>query len=1033
MKKKYSHYRYLVLIPLMLYLRIASAQDSNSNKILVSGTVTDEQGEALIGVTVLLKGTMLGTTTDIEGNYSLKAPIDATITFSYVGFQNIEIPIDGQTEINTSLIMDTDALDEIVVVGTSLKKSDLTGSVVSVNSKTLEERPVTNINDALQGRAAGVFIQNNPTPGGYASIRIRGNNSIQYGGNPIFVVDGIIMDNDFNLINLNDVASINVLKDASATALYGSRGANGVVVVTTKKGKKGEGQLNYKTWVGFSSFINEDLTLGASDMYQLRIDALANSSIAANYFSQYPNAPKEEFINSQLIGDNSAWFADYERNSMEQGRSYDWLREVSRDQAVQQNHSASFSGGSENSSFFASFGYIDEEGLIENSSSQRITGRLNVEQSVKSNLKVGSNTAFTRLENQEVDGSVFSVARAANPLLPIGQYGDTLFLAWGDNWDINSENPLNSLNIRKDRIVNKFSSSNYIDYSPIPGLSMRTTFAVDISNQEYYEYTPRGIQQALRDSYLGRAIHNFDKTTYYQWDNSISYKSSFGKHNYTVLLATSLSRDEFNYTNLSARDFPTDNFSYYDLGGAFDKPNFNLGSDFSAATLMSYLARVNYNFDNKYFVTATARYDGSSKFAEGYKWGLFPSLALSWDMTSEGFMQSQSFFDMLKLRAGYGSVGNQTIPNFAFLSLYRPAFANETVSFNSTGLRGTEALTWESQRQLNVGIDLSMLNSRVQFTAEYFNIVNSNLLMRRTLSTLTGYNEAIENIGELTNRGFELSASAILVDKSNFKWDISANLSRDQNRVTQLFQDVDAIFNFGGFTGTEIQRTGNLFLGESLNSIYMWEFDRIIQPEDMEYVNSLQLPGKTLRPGDILPRDQQAPGEPGHGIIDEDDRVIVGTQDPKFYGGFSSRASWKGLSLNTVFTYSYGAKRISGFYEQLMAGTGFGPAHNDMLNRWSPTNTDTNIPRATYDNAARFTAGETSWGIQDASFVRLATITLSYTLPKLITNTVGVGNARIYASGNNLVTWTKYKGYDPENGDFYPTSRMLVFGADISF
>lgn len=1025
--------RNLILLLLMFCEQIVLAQATPAGEHTVTGRITDEQNEPLIGVTILLEGTSIGTYSDIDGFYSITVPEDGILVFSYVGFKGQKVEVNGRSKIDCSMLADLEALEEVVVVGVSLKKGDLTGSVVNIKAETLSERPVNNINDALQGRAAGVFIQNNPTPGGYSSIRIRGFNSIQYGGNPIFVVDGIIMDNDFNLINLNDVASINVLKDASATALYGSRGANGVVVVTTKKGKKGDGQISLKSWVGVSTFTNEDLTLGAQDMYHLRIDALANSSVAEDYFRKFPNAPREEFVSSQLTGLNSPWFAQYERETVEQGKSYDWLDEVSRRRSVQQNHSLTFSGGTETGSFYASFGYIDEEGLILNSSNNRLTGRLNVEQNVKNNFKVGSNTAYTRSISQEVDGSVFNIARGVNPLLPIDRYRDTLFLAWGNNWDINVENPLNSLRIQKDRIISKLSTSNYIDYSPIQNLNIRSTVALDISSQEYYEYTPRDIQQARRDSYLGRAIHNFDKTNYYQWDNSISYKSDFGKNNYAVLFSTSISRDVFNYTNVSARNFPTDDFSYYDLGGAFDKPNFNLGSDFSAASLMSYLARVNYNFDNRYFATITTRYDGSSKFAKGFRWGLFPSIALSWDVTSERFMRSQSFFDLTKIRLGYGSVGNQSIPNFAYLSLYRPTFSNESVSYNSIGLRGTEGLTWESQKQLNVGMDLSFLESRVQFTTEYFNIENSNLLMRRTLSTLTGYSAAIENIGELTNNGLEFSLSAVLLNQSDFKWDVSANLSSDRNKVTKLFEDVDAIFNFGGFTGTEIQRTGNLFIGESLNAIYMWEFDRIIQPEDMDYVNSLQLPGKTLRPGDLLPKDQQAPGEVGHGIIDEDDRVIIGTQDPKFYGGFSSMILWKGFSINTVFTYSYGAKRISGFYEQLMSGTGFGPAHTDMLDRWTPTNTDTNIPRATYDNAARFTSGETSWAIQDASFIRLATASVSYTIPKQISQALGLVSMRIYSSANNLITWTKYKGYDPENGDFYPTARMLVFGADFNF
>jgi TonB-dependent starch-binding outer membrane protein SusC len=1034
MKKKYSRFTlvFTSFLLLLVSFQSAIAQDESNGFLNVKGVVTDSKGLSIIGANVNVKGAKLGVVTDFDGKYSIKAPSDGLLVFSFVGFKTIEIPINSKKEINTVLQEDSATLDEVVVVGVKMKKSDLTGAVVNIKEKTLKERPVTSINDALQGRAAGVFVQSSPTPGGNASIRIRGNNSIQYGGNPIFVVDGIIMDNDFNLINLNDVEAIDVLKDASATALYGSRGANGVVVVTTKKGKNGVGEVSVRSWTGLREFSNQNITLGAKDMYELRIDALVNSSIATSYFSEFPNNSRQQFIDTQLLAPGSNWFASYEHEAYKNGQNNNWLEKISR-RGQEQNHAISFSGGSDKGSYFMSFGYMEEKGLIQESSNKRYSGRINAEQTIKPWLKVGTNTAYTRSVNKEVDGSVFSVARGANPLLPFERYKDTLFLSWGNNWDINAENPIKSLRIRKDRTIEKISSSNYVNISPVKGLNLRSTFAIDFSKQDYFEYIPRDIQQAKRGSFLGRAIQNIDNTRYFQWDNSITYNKKIGKHSLAGVLSTSISKDEFDYINVSARDFPIDDFSYYDLGGAFDKPNFNLGSDFTAATLMSYLARANYNYDNKYFATVTARYDGSSKFAEGFQWGVFPSIALSWNITNEKFMENQKIFDSAKLRLGYGIVGNQTIPNYAFYSLYEPAFSNGSVSFNSTGLRGTEGLTWERQGQSNIGLDLSILKKRLQISAEYFRIVNSNLLMRRSLSTLTGYSAAIENIGEMTNRGFELTLTGTILDEKDYKWDISANISQDKNKITKLFQQVDAIYNFGGFTGTEIQRTGNFFLGKSLNSIYMLEFDRIIQVEDMDYVNSLVLPGKVLRPGDILPKDQQAPGQPGHGIIDENDRVIVGTQDPKFYGGFSSQGSWKGISLNAVFTYSYGAKRVSSYYEQLMSGTGFVAAHTDMLDRWTPTNPSTTIPRATFDNAARFSSGETSWGIQDGSFLRLATLTLGYDLPSKIIENYALKGVRVYATANNLITWTKYKGYDPENGDFYPTSRLFALGVDFSF
>jgi TonB-dependent starch-binding outer membrane protein SusC len=1019
----------LTLLCTLSFLMYASLLLSQT----VRGTVTDIYKVPIPGVNVVIEGRNIGAATDFDGNYEIKdVKQNDILIFSYIGFETKKEAIDGRQKIDIVLSETAQSLDEIVIVGVSMKKGDLTGAVVNIDSKTLEERPVTSINEALQGKAAGVFIQNNPSPGGDAGIKIRGNNSLQYGASPIFVIDGIITDGDFNLTNLNDVASIEVLKDASATALYGSRGANGVVVVTTKRGKSGEGQVSYKTWLGMRKFTNEDITLGAKDVFDLRIDALTNSHVANDYFSQYPNASREQFVNEALLSDNSTWFADYEKEAYAQGKSYNWLDEVTRP-GVEQNHALSFSGGSDKNSYYLSFGYIDQQGAIKNSSNKRYSGRINAEQKVKPWLKVGTNTSYTKSVYTEVDGKVFSAARGANPLLPIEKYRDTLFLAWGNNWDINTENPINTLKIDKDRARTRIASANYIEVNPIEKLKIRSTFSIDQTQQEYYEYIPRDIQQAYRGSFLGQAKHNFDYSNYYQWDNSISYDTKIGKHSIAGLFSTSVSKDEFHYTNVVARDFPTDDFSYYNLGGAFDKPNFVLGSDFSASTLNSYLGRVNYNYDNRYFVTLTGRFDGSSRFASGHRWGFFPSVALSWNITNETFMENQELFDLMKLRFGYGSVGNQGIPNYAFYSLYYPSYSNGSVSFNSSGLRGTPNLTWEKQDQFNIGVDLGIFKDRLTLTAEYFDIVNSNLLMKRSLSTITGYNSAIENIGEMTNRGIELTLNGVIIKNNDFNWNVSATFSKDKNKITKLYQDVDAIYNFGGFTGTDIQRTGNFFLGESLNSIYMLEFDRIIQPEDMDYVNSLQLPGKTLQPGDILPKDQQSEGEDGYGVIDENDRVIVGKEDPKFYGGFSTEFSWKNLSLNTVFTYSYGAKKISGYYEGLMSGSGFGPAHKDMLDRWTPLNTNANIPRATYDNAQRFGPGDTSWGLQNGSYLRLSTVTLSYSIPDPVVKKIGLSNLRLYVSGNNIFTLTKYNGYDPETGDDYPASRMIVTGLDVTF
>lgn len=999
----------------------------------ITGKVMDETGSALPGVSVLVKGTTIGTVTDAEGLYTLKIPTayeSGVLLVSFIGYATQEIQLSERTQVDIQMEPDIRSLEEVVVVGASLKEKDLTGAVVNVSESTLRERPVASVNEALQGRAAGVYIRNNAQPGGDVTIKVRGNNSMQYGASPIYVVDGVVMERDFNMINLSDVASINVLKDASSTALYGSRGANGVVIVTTKKGKNGEGKITYDGWVGVQEFLNEDITLGANDMYNLRIDALENApTVGEAYYNANPGATHDDFMRDIVLGQNR--FADYELRAHAAGRNYNWLDKVTRSSAIQQNHVLGFSGGTDKGSYYISLGYLDQQGLMKSSGFKRYTGRINAEQSIKSWLKVGTNTSFSRTQEDLVDDQAFADARAANPMLSTDT--TALYLAWGNNWDQDAENPVNTLRIAKDRNKNRVFSSNYLSVNPIEGLTIRTNLTVDFIDQEYYEYIPSDIQQSKRSGYAGQAKHNMDHVFNFQWDNSITYAKQFDQHSLTFLVTTSMSRNTFKWTNATGRGFPLDDFSYYGLGAAYDRNNFELGADYTRSALMSYLGRVNYEYDDRYMATITARIDGSSRFAPGHRWGVFPSVALGWNLANEGFLEDQELFDVIKLRAGYGRVGNQNIPDYAFYTRYNASYSNGTVVFRPNDLRGTWGLTWEKQDQLNVGVDLAVLNNRVTFTADYFNIVNSNLLMKRSLSTTTGFPSTIENVGEMTNRGVEFTANAAVVQTDDIRWNLSANLSVDKNKVTELYGNTDAIYNLGGFTNTDIQREGNFFKGESINTIYMLEFDRIIQESDMEYVRGLVTPGKTLRPGDILPKDQQKPGEVGYGVIDENDRVIIGKKDPKFYGGFSSVVSWKGLSLNALFTYSYGAKAVSWYYEQLMSGTGYTAAHKDMLDRWTPTNTDTNIPRASFDNGSRYSAGETSWGIQDASFLRLSTVTLSYDLPKTLIGRAGLTDARLYVTGNNLKTWTKYNGYDPENGDGYPTARMFVVGVNLGF
>ena len=647
-----------------------------AQKVTVEGTVTGfPDSEVLMGASVSVKGTTQGTITDLDGKYSLSVASDATLVFSYLGYETKEVAVKNRSLINVSLKADAQDLEEVVVVGTILKKSDLTGAVSSVSAKVLEEKPVTNINQALQGRVAGVFISNAAKPGDDATIKIRGINTINGSTDPIYVIDGQVMDNfggGFNSVNLNDVASIEVLKDASATALYGSRASNGVILVTTKKGKNGIGKVTYDGWVGFQTDAKLPKTMGTKDLFELRKDAAMNS-----FTARHPGATEDEinaFLNNRVMkpyskdGSGGYVFAQYEFDAYNNNDNYNWLDAVTRT-GVEQNHALSFSGASEKGAYYFSLGYSNKTGMVENLGDKRYSGRINSDYAIKSWLKVGTNTAFTHTDSDIFsDDGVYDKARGANPMLPINS--EIYTLNYGGVQDDNYFNPIRTLKIENNRRRNRLSSTNFLNINPIKGLNIRTSFSIDYFQEDRFKYTPKDIQESIRYSQDGQAEHTRDQRMTWQWDNSISYDRAFGEHKINALFSTSATQTNRDYTYATGKGFGTDKFSYYNIGSSYKTDERSIGSDFVTSTLMSYVVRANYNYASKYYLTATARYDGSSKFAEGKRWGLFPSFSAAWNIAEENFMKEQDVLSQLKLRLGYGLVGNQNIDDFAFYTLY---------------------------------------------------------------------------------------------------------------------------------------------------------------------------------------------------------------------------------------------------------------------------------------------------------------------------------------------------------------------------
>lgn len=998
-----------------------------AQNIKVEGLVVDVASEPIIGASVAVKGTTRGTITNLDGKFALSVEQGETLQVSFIGYTSQDVKVTGDRFLKIVLKENTEALDEVVVVGTSMKKSDLTGAVSSVSAKVLEEKPVTNVNEALQGRVAGVFISMPTRPTDDAGIKIRGINTINGSTDPIYVVDGLVMDNTFsgfNAVNLSDVASIEVLKDASATALYGSRGSNGVVVITTKKGQKGEGKVSYNGWVGFQKYAHTPETMDTRQLFELRKEAYINGFKQTN-----PDGDVNAYINDVVMGSNTV-FADYEFEAYKNNTNADWLDAVSRT-GVQHNHVLSFSNATDKGSYYLSFGYADNKGVIKNSERKKYTGRINADQEIKKWLKVGTNTTFTRTENSLVDDGVMDRARRANPMLAVD--GDIETLNWQGVFDQNQFNPIRSLRVDHDLIYNRLMSSNYININPIKGLNFRSTFAIDFAQRQKNKYTPNDIYESERYGTQGEAKDDRDNRMVWQWDNSLSYETYIKeKHKLNVMVGTSATHTSSSWINATATGFGNNWFGYHNLGAGYKKDQRGLSSAWAEHALMSYIARANYVYDGRYLFTATARYDGSSKFADGHRWGLFPSMSAAWNVTEEAFMKEQNIFDQLKLRVGYGLVGNQNISDFAYLSLYDVKYSGSadkgyTNEFVSNGRRGTPDIKWEKQNQWNVGVDMSFLKNRLNFSIDGFVIKNKDLLMTHALPTTSGFQNTIENIGTIENKGVEFALNAKLMKTKDFEWNFAATFSKDKNKVTRLYGDNKVVYNVDG--DRNIQKEGNLFIGESRNTIYVWRTGGIAQVADMERLSQINFNGYNVNPGDLYPLDIDDSKE-----IDQNDRVVIGSTDPKFYGGFSTDFTWKGLTLNAVFSYSYGAHKLSPWYETLISSTGSGVASTDLLDRWTPENTDAKFPRAIAGfDYNHYGPGSMDFSVQKASFLRLSALSLSYTIPEKITKQMKLSNLRVYVTGSNLFCLTNYNGYDPETGDWYPPMRMFTFGVNVTF
>lgn len=980
----------------------------------ITGSVTSDDREPLIGVNIQVKGTSLGTVTDFDGNFNLNVPDDATtLVVSYTGYLTTEIEIGGRTRLDIVMQPDVALLDEVVVVGYGTqRKKDLTGSITTVNSSEYENQPLNRVDQILQGRTAGVNVTNaSGAPGGAVNIRIRGANSINGNNDPLYVVDGFV-GADFRDVNPADIESIQILKDASATAIYGSRGANGVVLITTRSGTSGEPKL---------SFTARYLTSEVLNTWDL-LDAATFAEVV-NERARAIGTP-ERFTTAEI-------------NDFKQNGGTDWQDELFRT-ATGQEFQVDYSGGTDAITYFVSGNFLGQEGVVINSDYQRYSLRTNLKANLSPKMSANLKMNFVRRENNNTEGggntnSAIAGASAWAPTTPVRD----------ENGELTQRDPISSIKANpvelslNDNISeeNTWNANGGFRYEILEGFSVDVGFGVSYANSQFKSFSadlannqPRASRRSLENIFL-------------QNTNSVNYRRLFGRHSFDLTGAIEhqrLQSDEF-LTNAIGLQFPDLSYNNLTLTSAI-----NSSARKEAQTIRSYIGRINYAFDDKYLITASIRSDGSSKFKGDNQYGVFPSLALGWKISEEAFMQG-SMFDDLKLRASYGKTGSQAIPVFGTVTTFITAdgtsgasFQNGTLNSGITiGNPGNTSLRWETTEQFNVGFDAVFLNNRLGVTADYFEKNTEDLLIQDPLPFYSGGGNIIRNIGEMKNTGFEFSISASVFQSKNFSWSSNLNASFLTNEVINIGNRENIFVSAGAGAGLTNFPEGIIIPGRSISNFWGLNFLGIWQLDEAE---------EAAKYGSV-PGDSRFQDLNNDDAIDGDDYQIIGTGLPDQLLGWNNTFRYKNFTLNVFFQGMMGFDKWNFAYAQAIMTNADARevTHADILDRWSPSNTDSKIPAFSSTDLVEL---QSSRFLEPGDFIRLKNLSLTYNFPKEWLKGV---NGSVMISGNNILTFTKYSGLDPEtysnrtNSDSrvadsraadagsYPNAKIWFFGLNFIF
>ena len=989
----------LLVVSLFCFLGIQAFAQSKA--ISLSGTVTDLKGQALIGVNVVATGTTSGTITDMDGKWALSVPTTATeLKFSYIGYTDKAVAIGTSRVINVQLAESTEQIDELVVIGYgSVRKSDLTGAVSSVKESSISRQPVASAAQALQGLVPGVKVTaNSGSPGGSISVRIRGIGTVG-DSDPLYVVDGMPV-NDIAYLSTNEIEAIEVMKDASATAIYGARGANGVIMVTTKHGKKGKDVISINSYWGTSQ-INTDLNLlTGKQWYDLQTEINKTRTTPINLANADPNI------------------------------STNWLKEVSQ-KAVVQNHDLSFSGGSENFTYNMSLGYLNQEGTIKKTDYERINARFNMERKMNKVITVGTNAAISSSSrNKVLEGSntvgIINSAIKLEPVVPVKNADGT----WGASKYIDYPNPVAAIEFTNSNEKNlNFVGNIYATVNLAKGLYFKSSLGIDYLRYDSYDFDPVYTVNTYQKNAVNKVSRGYSKNNNILFENTLNFNRTFNeKHNFGALLGYTAEQTRYENIYATKQNTPNNDPELQYLDAAQLATSATAAGGAYESSILSFLGRVNYSYDDRYLATASIRRDGSSRFGKSNQYGNFPSFALAWKISNESFFAdlNQNILNSAKLRAGWGQVGNQSISNYAFQNListngqYAYLFGKPEVVYQGAVAvaLGNKDVKWEATESTNIGIDLGFFKNKLTASVEYYNKTTKDMLIQEPIPLFLGFETGpTTNVGSARNSGVEIQAEWRAKIGKNFNYNIGGNISTIKNEMLSLgsskFISGGAIRN-GNATYTSV--------GNPIGSFWGYKTDGLVQTaEQLADVNKRQ-PNAGL--GYVVFVDVN-----GDKVLSDLDKTIIGKPLPDFYYGFNVGFEFKGLDFAAIFEGTYG----NDIFNAMRYFTyDLGDVTNksvDVLNYWTPTNTNTTIPRLN-GNDKNDNKRISDLYVEDGSYLRLKTLQLGYTIPQSISSKVYMSSLRVFITGQNLLTFTKYSGPDPEIGQITSTNT-LSRGVDI--